>query len=692
MPVTLSQNNRLFKFTSPLGPDAFSVTEFNGREEFSQPFVFNLDLISSNTAVAAADLVGSAVGWALNFPGDKPRHFHGFVRRLTAGKQMSRTLRSYRIEVVPWLWFLTLTADCCIFQNKTTPDILKAVFGKFGFSAYELKLQGTYVAREYCVQYRETAFDFVSRLMEEEGIFYYFKFADGSHTMVIADKPAAYYDCDPHASVEFRPGQDSTEAVIDWDRHFEYRSGKWAHTDYNFETPATNLLTNAPTTKQLPNMNKFEVFDYPGRYSVSNVGTNLVKVRMEEVEVRYDTAVGSGRCSSFAPGAKFELKLHPADNAKYVLIAVEHSGSEGPLSGVQSGVADYSNSFVCMPDTVPFRPARVTPRPRVYGPQPALVTGPSGEEIYTDKYGRIKAQFYWDRVGTKDENSSCWMRVAEMWAGKNWGMISTPRIGQEVIVEFLEGDPDQPIVTGRVYNAEQMPPYDLPTNQTQSGLKTRSSKQGGTADFNELRFEDKKGEEDMYFHAQKDFHRFVEHDDDLQVEGNQTIKIKLDRTEELTEGNESIVVKKGNRTEEVTEGDETVTVKKGKRTLTVEGDDTHTVKTGKRTLTVETGDDIHTVKTGNRQASVDTGNEEVTVKAGNIQIKASAGAITIEAAQGITLKCGPTKVEIKPDGVKVSGVNIALAAQAQFKAEGQATAEISASGMTTVKGAMVMIN
>jgi len=689
---TVTQARRIFTFTSPLGEDAFAVTEFNGIEELSHLFRFHLTLVSENTSVAAADLVGKEVSWTLNFPEDTPRKFHGFVRRMTLGPFIGRVRRTYHIEVVPWLWFLTQATNCKIYQNKTALDIIKDVFGEFGFTEFRTSVQGTLATREYCVQYRETAFDFVSRLMEEEGIYYFFEFADASHTLVLSNDAGTYYDCDPHAAVEYRPEWPDAIAISSWERQFEYHSGKWTLTDYNFETPATSLLKNTPSGKPLTDTSKYEVFDYPGRYKVSETGGALSKVRMEEVEVRHDNASGSSRCSSFAPGAKFTLENHPSDNESFVFLAVEHNAVEGQTAGMGTGQASYNNNFRCMPSAVPFRPARVTPRPRVYGPQPAVVVGPSGEEIYTDKYGRIKAQFYWDRVGTNNENSSCWMRVAEMWAGKNWGMISTPRIGQEVIIEFLEGDPDNPIVTGRVYNSAQMPPYTLPDNMTQSGMKSRSTKTGGTEDFNELRFEDKKGNETVYFHAQKDFQRYVEHDDDLQVLGNQTITITGDRTEIVDKGNETITIKTGDRTEEVSTGNETVTVKTGKRTVTVESDDTHTVKTGNRVVTVETGDDTHTVKTGNRNATVETGNENVEVKVGDIIIKATAKTITLEAGQSITLKAGSAQIVIGPTDVEIKGVNLKFTADAQASLKANAQVEVNSSGIAVLKGGVVQIN
>jgi type VI secretion system secreted protein VgrG len=727
--MALSQNRRRITFTSPLGADVFVCTGFRGRERLSAPFEFTLDLLSDNVSVAAADLVGKAVSWTVNLPEDSPRQFHGFVRRLIAGGKLDRATRHYTVEVVPWLWFLTRTTDCRIFQNMTVDAIITDTFDRFGLTDYKLQLQGTYPTLEYCVQYRETAFAFVSRLMEEYGIFYYFEYAADKHTLVLADASSAYFDCSPHGTVDFLPDRPRAEGVSRWDHFFAFRSGKLTHTDYNFTTPSTSLLKSTDTTVDLTGIAKFELFDYPGGYSVAGDGASLASARMEEVEVGYETAAGASRCSSFTPGGKFTFQNHPSDNGSYVFLEVEHEASEGWVAG--GSQAEYGNSFIVAPASVPFRPAPITPRPHIAGAQTAVVVGPSGEEIYTDKYGRVKVQFFWDRVGQNNENSSCWIRVSEMWAGKQWGMVFTPRIGQEVVVEFLEGDPDQPLITGRVYNAEQMPPYALPTNMTQSGLKTRSSKAGGEDDFNELRFEDKKDSEQIYFHAQKDFVRVVENDDSHTVGHDQTNEIKNNRTltvkegyEHITiekgerqrivkEGNDILTINKGNRTVTLDEGNHSLTVSKGTHTADVKSDYTVTVQEGNRSVTVSKGNDSHAVSQGNRDVKVDTGNDTLTVAQGNIGVKATAGSIEIEAGTSITLKVGSNKividasgividaakvtlkatgsVEVAPSGVTVKGVNVGLTADAEAKLGG-AMVKVAGSAMAEISGAIVKIN
>jgi type VI secretion system secreted protein VgrG len=716
---------RLLTVTTSLSGDPFILTAVTGREEFSRPFSFQLEMVAdTSTAVAPADLVGKPIGWTVTFPNTVTRQFHGVVRRLTAGEYIGRTKRVYRVEVVPWLWLLTRTTDCKIFQNMTAPQIIEAVFKAFGFTSgdyYKLSLTGTYATREYCVQFRETAFDFVCRLMEEEGIFYCFTYAADKHTLVLADDTSAYADCDPHKNPEYRPEQAAPEAVSAWERRYEFRSGKYVHTDYNFETSTTNLLASTDTTVTLDNISKYSLFDYPGRYLATDPGTALSKIRMQETEVGYDTAVGRSGCNSFMPGGKFTLKGHVTDTDPFVITAVEHIASEPLTAGVRGGGGEYRNTFFAIPATVPFRPERLTPRPVTDGPQPAVVVGPSGEEIYTDKYGRVKVHFPWDRVGASDGTDTCWLRVSELWAGNTWGMIFTPRIGQEVLVDFLEGDPDRPIVVGRVYNDQQMPPYALPDNMTQSGVKTRSTKQGSTDTFNELRFEDKKDSEQIYFHAQKDFVRLVENDDTLTVLHDQSIEIKNNRTLVVDEGYEKITISKGDRSRTVSKGDDSLTVSTGKRTVEVKSDYSVTVDEGNRSITVSQGNDTHTISQGNREVKVSQGNDTLTVSQGNLKIDVTAGDALIQAGNSITLKVGGNSIVIDTSGIKftvggttmtlqsaslamksaqvkiegtdtkVAATTLALAGDAQTKLSG-AMVNVSGDAMTKIAGGMVMIN
>lgn len=619
--ASYTQAQRSLSVTSPLGSDVLLLLGFNGAESISRLFTYQLDLTSSNDTIAAKDIVGKSVSWSVSRVDEAPRYWNGVVSRFAASSVNRRGLRTYRAEVVPWLWFLTRTTDCRIFQNLTTPEIITTVFNDLGFADYALEVKGSYAKWEYCVQYRETAYNFVARLMEHEGIFFFFRHEDGKHTLVMANSTAAYTDS-PEKEVSYSAGSLAPNHVSSWEHSYEFRSGKWTRTDYNFQTPSTNLLTNAKSIIDLPGSSKFELFDYPGDYVVKADGDAVTKVRMEEEEAGFDLVTGAGECCTFTPCGRITLSEHDAaaENGDYILTSVQHSASDSSYDNSSSGMS-YNNVFTCIPNAVAFRPARITPKPMVQGLQTAVVVGPAGEEIYVDKYGRVKVQFFWDRKGKKDENSSCWIRVAEQWAGKNWGFVAHPRIGQEVIVDFLEGDADRPLITGRVYNAEQMPPYDLPANMTQSGIKSRSSKGGSPANFNEFRFEDKKGSELVTLHAEKDQSISVEHDESHTVGHDRTKTIDHDETTHV----------KHDRTETV-DDNETITVH-GMRTETVDKNETITIHMN-RIETVDMNENITVSLSRTRLVSI---NESVTVGVAQTILVGGARTVTVGALQAVTV-------------------------------------------------------
>jgi type VI secretion system secreted protein VgrG len=637
--ATYTQANRVLIATTPLGKDVLLLTAFQGREELSRPFQYVLEFVSEKPDIDAKAIVGKPVSWMVQPINGTPRHFSGVVSRFSAGGQSSRSLRQYRAEVVPWLWLLTRGADCRIFQKKTVPQVIEQVFKDLGFADFKPVLKGSYPQLEYCVQYRETHFDFVSRLMEEAGIFYFFQHEAGKHTLILADAKSAYVDC-PEKSVEYSNSGIAPRRIHSWEHQYEFRTGKWAQTDYNFETPSTSLVTKADTLAKVGGNDKFEVFDYPGRYGKKADGEPLTKIRMEEAEAGYDTVQGQSTCNTFTPGGKFTLTGHEyaAEKKGYVITSIMHSGVEESYVTGPGGKQLYDNKFTCIPDSVTFRPPRVTPRPFVHGPQTAEVVGPKGEEIYTDKYGRVKVQFFWDRQGKRDENSSCWVRVAENWAGKNWGMVFNPRIGQEVIVEFLEGDPDRPIITGRVYNAEQMPPYKLPDCQTLSGLKTRSSKGGGDDNFNEIWFEDKKGEEEVYIRAERDLTHYTKNDQWDKVLNNRDVRV-------------------GNH----------------------------------ETLNVEKGHRIVTIGAGNEELYVEKGNRLTKIEMGNQTTKLDLGKSETEAMQSIELKVGQNSIKIDQTGVTIKGLIVKVEGQIQTQVKGLMT-QINADAILMLKGGITMLD
>lgn len=654
---TFSQDGRKMRVTTPLGPDVLLLERYRGEEVISAPFAFTLDMVSEDDAIDATKLIRKPMTLELELASGETRPIHGLVRRFVQLGQAG-ALTNYRAEVVPWLWFLSLSQDCRIFQEMKTPEILTKVFKDLGFSDFRDACVGSYAKRDYCVQYRESHLAFVSRLMEEEGIYYFFEHEASKHTLVLADAKSAVKPCPEQGTARWMPdaGPSHGDDVV---LHVQLEQvalpGKVAVTDYNFETPAANLLATSVGD------GKGELYDYPGDYAHRDAGEGIARRRLEAYEVPGKLLRGGGTCRAFQAGYSFRLEGHYRrdSNGDYLITSVTHEGDSGGY-GTDRGSddADYRNSFTCIPSSVPYRPARTTPQPIVHGSQTAVVVGKSGEEIWVDKYGRVKVQFHWDREGKKDEKSSCWVRVSSTWAGKQWGAIQLPRIGQEVIVDFLEGDPDRPIITGRVYNADQMPPYDLPANQTQSGVKTRSSKGGGTADFNELRFEDKKGEELLYIHAQRDQQNVVEHDDTLEIGNDQTRTIKRDRTTTI-ERDETVTVK-GERKETV-DKDETITIS-GKRTESVDGDETITIK-GKRTESV-TGKESLDLKDA-RETKVGMDDK---LKVGmnleskaDMNVKLEAGlSMELKAGLSIKLSAGPASIELGPSGVTIKGPMIML--------------------------------
>ena len=529
---------RAMQITTPLAEDALLFQRLHVREELSRPFEHQLTLLSTQQDINLDDVLGKSVSVQFALPNGKYRYFSGYVTRLAQSGMIGRYYR-YTATARPWLWFLTRTSDCRIFQEMTVPDIIKKVFADHATTDVEYKLSGSYRKWTYCVQYRETDFNFISRLMEQEGIYYYFRHDQGRHTMVIVDSTSAHkpfpdYDTIAYATPD-RVRRVDQEYIDAWDVTREIQPGVYAQDDFDFERPSTALLTKKSVTRKHA-VSDYEIYDFPGEYLQKSDGDHYAGVRIDELSTQFEVVHASTNARGLAVGSTFTLSDQTRDdqNREYLVVSATYDLEFSAYEGLPNPVGGaYSCQFAGIGTQQQFRPPRVTPKPYVAGPQTAIVVGPGGDEIYTDKYGRVKVQFPWDRYGKNNENSSCWMRVSHPWAGKNWGMIAIPRIGQEVIVDFLEGDPDEPIITGRVYNAEQMPPYALPANMTQTGTKTRSSKGGDPSNFNEIRFEDKKGSEQLFVHAEKNHDIEVEHDETHWVGHDRTRRVDNDETVEV---------------------------------------------------------------------------------------------------------------------------------------------------------------
>jgi len=581
--VPYTQDNRFLRIDTPLGPDVLLIMGFHVRESISQPFAIQVDAISELTKasqVTAEALIGKNACITLELK-DGKRYFHGMISRLIQGGRGSgkeNDFVRFQLEIVPTLARLGARTDCRIFQNQSVEDILKKLLEGIDV---EFNLQPTPTVRDYCVQYRETDLNFISRLMEDEGIFYFFKHSEGSHVMVMANHTGANEPCPVQNSVRYEAEggyAEREDTVGDWSVTEQLRPGLMTLRDHHFQLPEKSLEASDPTKINRGDNSKLEIYDYPGDYAklfkdpekrlgeVEKEGHKIVHLRMEREEAAYEEANGTSDVRAFCSGFRFTLKYHfrPDWNTDWLLTSVHHSAVQNPGYRSDEAVGQaYSNSFTCIPYKTPFRPERVTPKPVVRGPHTALVVGPPGEEIWPDKFGRVKVQFFWDRLGKKDDNSSCWTRVSHPWAGKNWGFMAIPRVGHEVVVEFLEGDPDRPIIVGSVYNGDNMPPYTLPDNKTQTGVKTRSSKGGGSANFNEIRFEDKKGEEDLYMHAERTLTGEVEKDETRTVGGMRTTTIHQDDSLTVEEGNLAITVQQKDRTVDVSLGNSTTQVPVG---------------------------------------------------------------------------------------------------------------------------------
>ncbi|MGI9013135.1 MAG: type VI secretion system Vgr family protein [Phycisphaerales bacterium] len=502
-----SQEHRWISLDTPLGEDALLLRSASIHEGMGVPFEISCELLSDSQKIDYSAIIGQNVTLRMEAAG-RERFFNGYCAAFTQTMTAGRFAR-YQMTIVPWLWILTRTSTCRIFQEKTIPEIIDEVFRGRGFTDFQNRLSGEYPAREYVVQYNETDFNFVSRLMEEEGIYYFFEQRDGRHDLILVDSADAHDPVDAPDAIPFSRTGESTEGVIwDWRVEREIQPGAFAHNDFDFKEPRKNLLTSSEHPQDHA-LAEYEIFEHPGEFVDVSDGERKARIRQEAFGAGFAVFRGQGGALQMKAGYTFKLDpLDPTgfpgrdDVGPYLITAATYELNVSDFEGGTSEEgAMFHCSFVCIDATQPFRAERRAPRPSINGPQTAIVVGKQGEEIWTDEHGRVKVKFHWDRHGPTDENSSCWVRVSQEWAGRKWGSIMLPRIGQEVIVEFLDGDPDRPIITGRVYNGDAPPPYELPKNATMSTRKSLSSK-GGDG-FNEIRFEDKKGKEQLFLHAQR---------------------------------------------------------------------------------------------------------------------------------------------------------------------------------------------
>ena len=532
------QDNRQLRIDTPLGKDVLQIQSFRGTEAISTDFEYTALVISKNDAIGGNQIVGKNVSVTYFSEGGSDRVFNGFVNRFEYVGSDEEGMTRYQMEIVPWLWFLRNNKDCQIFQDQAAPEIIKQIFNEAGFVDFRNELSESYPAREYCVQYRETDFDFVSRLMEEEGIFYYFEHQQGKHILVLCDSSQSYFDLDDQGIEYGASGQKHYKQLTDWRHTYEFRPGRVAQKDYNFKKPSDRLVVDKVSQGvSFEGSSNFEIYEYPGRYEEGSKGDRLTNVRMQEIEAEHDTATGKGHYTSFTPGGKFTIAKHSRKDeiGKSYMIVETYTEANSNLTNEGTGSADFINEFRCIPSATTYRPVRKTSKTFVEGPQTAIVVT-DGQEIVVDEHARVKVQFHWDRYGKSDINSSCWIRVSQVHAGKGWGMMDIPRKDEEVIVSFLDGDPDRPIITGRVYNGNNPIPYGLKgagdntKNKTRRGNMTKSYESGG---YNEMTMDDTAGEEQIRIHSQYNMDTTVQNDQAVTVNNNRTKTIATNETNSI---------------------------------------------------------------------------------------------------------------------------------------------------------------
>jgi type VI secretion system secreted protein VgrG len=633
------------------------LMSLSASEGLSRPFEYQVEILSDKADLDLGKFLGKSMTVALELPVGR-RHFNGLVSRFAHSGRRTRQFFHYQATLRPWFWFLSRTQDCKIFQEKTVVQIIEEVFADHsGIAKFSKKLSGTYTPWEYCVQYRESDMNFVARMMEQEGLYFYFEHTESGHEMVLCDSISAHravsnYEKLPYESNWSAAHGDQAEGVRSWSVGLQVLPTKVVLADYDFTRPDLQLRKDHSVARQ-HDQNSYEVFDYPGEFSKDADGQAYARIRAQEQQAGFRVASAQSDARGITCGSTFKIEGLPdkTQDGEYLVLSTNIFIEEGVQIGGEDGSeGHFSCDFQVMPTADTYRAPRLTPKPMVYGPQTAMVVGPSGEPIYTDKYGRVKVQFHWDRLGQRNDKSSCWMRVSQPWAGKSFGAISIPRIGDEVVVSFLEGDPDQPLITGRVYNEGFLPPYALPANSSVTTILTRSMGSTDKAQANELRFEDKPGKEYIWLQAQKDFHREVENNDYDTVKANQFITINGKRQEFIEKDLEQRV--------------------HGKVKATYLGDSHNSVggdllQSTKGVINFQSDGDFAIDTKANAGVKAASALE---MKAG-LDLKAEGGMnvhvkggmnVTIEAGMTLTLKAGAASIVIGPASISIDGpmVNI----------------------------------
>lgn len=719
-----SQEHRPFRIYTPLGKDVLMLTAFQGEERISQLYKYTVSCISKRADIEPKELLLKPVKLSLRLSAKGDRDVHGIVSRLTRGSKAPYGYSAYEIEVVPQHWSLTLDTGFAIYQNKSARDICEETLKG---TSHEWKMLRTLDPRPYCFRYRESRWTFVSRLLEQEGIWYRFEHKGGDDKLVLADSVASaqaqwgvtklHYtgpdvkehrltdlrmDAVPYVSEtrvrtasEFLPTQNVggvTPSSGDFKPPAEIKAYRFEQqmTEHRTGIDHSGGLTPADVSKLQPDTKVFS------------------RLRQELAEAGSVRFSGDSRYVGMEVGARVEVADHPNPNLNRAIFitSVKHGGSNGSYDAGDTSEPSYENSFEGIPAGVPYRPERVTPWPFVGGAHTGVVVGPPGEEIYTDKHGRVQVVMHWDRDKNTTLEYSCWIRVAQSFAGNRYGMVFLPRIGHEVIVNFLDGNPDNPIVVGSLYNAENLPPWELPEHKTQTGVRTHSTLKGVTLEnYNEIRFEDKIKEEQIYVQAEKDLDTLVKNNETRLVKANRTTTIHINDEKTVDKGHDYTTVSEGeqdikvlknqrslyvNKDNNITvDGNEIVKVKED-RTVSVDGNQNHTIKQNDST-TVEQGNSSLRVSQGNMDVGVGLGNVAIKADMGSISIKAGIGTITLEAMQSIEIKVGASSIKIGQDGVTIKGMMVTIEGQGMAQLKAPMT-QVNGDGILMLKGGITLIN
>ncbi|HEM7875428.1 type VI secretion system tip protein VgrG [Burkholderia contaminans] len=732
--------NRVFTLDSPHG-DGLKFHTLDGNDELGRLFEYRIEALADSHSLSLKDLLGKPVTVRIEQQDLSTRYLNGIVARASLSGRRAERYYGYELIVRPWLWLATRRSDCRIFQNKTVPEIVQEVLSTYGFPI-ENHLAESYVPRDYCVQFNETDAAFVSRLMEFEGIYFWFRHAEDTHTLMLGDAMSSHtvlpgYETIPYIARD-RTAIADEEHIDGWLPAQEVSVGKHQTTDYDYTKPRADLSSQKVDPRGHDH-DGFASFEWPGGYRDDAPGAHYSRVRLEEQQAEHERASADTDVRGVAPGYLFTLEHCPrADqNREYLIVRCQYRFQENAYASDQGAEAVvHQTMMLVQPSSLPYRSPRETPRPRTNGPQTATVVGPPGEEIWTDQYGRVKLQFRWDRYGQSNQDSSCWVRVSSPWAGGGFGGVQIPRVGDEVVVDFLNGDPDEPIVTGRVFNGEKMPPWGLPGSATQSGLLSRSSPGGTTDHANAFRFEDKKGAEQLWMHAERNFDAETELDHSLSVGNNHTHTVGNDETMQVKNNrqrsvgqNETVNIGQnrvaqigvdethgvgGNRTRTVGKK-ETVTIASdreatigGSHTESVTHAKTETIGEGK-TLNVgqmyqTTSQDMktlvasaHTEEIGTRTSTIanahtHTVGGEHTVNVGANHTTNVQHQVTVNAGDQLSLVCGMSSIVMKRDGtITIQGVNVASTGTNTHSVNGK-TVTSSATAEHTVEGAVLKLN